>query len=332
MEFSMRKKPIAQNNNGIWKISSSQKFFPDTYDFNFITKVALEVMQEVIIQIRHQITNDPNRAFTPMTSGPKHKKLISVDHFAETLAANLLSKKLKRYAPKILGEESLNDASLDLSDEKSLCVLLDMLDGSDLAERGFSNWCSAMVFFLPSKKKILAAFIAMPDDDLIYFARHDVHGAFKCKMNEHDTIIPVIGPSSVITLADASLSFYGQKSSSFCSLYKESTLMNHLYELNRQSSNFRIYNFAGNPVMTKLVDNNNRRRIDVVIEVSGQLPHDAVPGLYIAKKAGAKCRDIQGEEVDLAKSLLRPADKSSSIKYILTSTDELLNQVVSLLN
>lgn len=84
---------------------------------------------------------------------------------------------------------------------------------------------------------------------------------------------------------------------------------------------FRFYNLAGNPMMARLAEGT----VDVVLELDGQLPHDVVPGAYIAMKAGAVFGNIDGDktfsEQELADFLLKPADQS--IRYILAANKDL---------
>ena len=104
------------------------------------------------------------------------KPLAAVDLMAERSFKGCLTHDLEARNIFVVGEESLDSA--DLRQEKRICVLVDMIDGTDLLQRGFSNWCSAVVIFDPSgtPPKILASFVAIKGEAM-YFANQ--HGAFK---------------------------------------------------------------------------------------------------------------------------------------------------------
>lgn len=135
---------------------------------------------------------------------------------------------------RLLGEEcpERKIRNFNLFDEERVCVLVDMVDGTDLLERGLHNWCSSAVFFHPKSKpgeRILAAFIGVPgasfgsdpsgepaeNRDLsraafpsVYFG---VRGS-RPKVFEADASTRrIAGPSDVIKIEDASVCFYGQK-------------------------------------------------------------------------------------------------------------------------
>jgi fructose-1,6-bisphosphatase/inositol monophosphatase family enzyme len=84
-------------------------------------------------------------------------------------------------------------------------------------------------------------------------------------------------------------------------------------------------------MMMKLIDPicHEAHGIDAVFDVAGQKPHDVVPGAYIALKAGACMRKIDGTTLslaDLENALLRPADQR--LKYVLTGTAALCDEMI----
>lgn len=85
-------------------------------------------------------------------------------------------------------------------------------------------------------------------------------------------------------------------------------------------------------MMMRLVD--GHKRIDCVFELRGQYAHDAVPGLYIAVKAGALLFDPNGVRItdaDLANKLMKPASNKPEDKlcYLLCATQELGQHLLS---
>jgi fructose-1,6-bisphosphatase/inositol monophosphatase family enzyme len=125
----------------------------------------------------------------------------------------------------------------------------------------------------------------------------------------------VIQPDgNVKRLEDSFLCVYGQKSSHLKSVMNCTALLDRVH---------RVYNFAGNPMMAKVADGT----MSGVFELLGQSPHDVVPGVFIAQCAGATLLGLDGQPIDLAESLCRPAAKDRKLKYILCCTAELANDL-----
>ena len=72
-------------------------------------------------------------------------------------------------------------------------------------------------------------------------------------------------------------------------------------------------NLGGNPMMVKVADGN----LHAVFELLGQKPHDVVPGAFIARAAGAVVRDLKGEDLNLANTLMTP--NMGQMKYIIAA-------------
>lgn len=157
---------------------------------------------------------------------------------------------------RVVGEESLYEG-VDLQNEERTCILIDMIDGTDLLKRGFSNWCSAIVVFEPRIREIKGAFVALPFDYL-YFATKE--GAFKKRLSEVDMQSPdrLMVPNRVTDLRDASVCLYAQKSGNFRGLLalneknrfvswleENEARDRQLKETARGENEFRFYNLAG---------------------------------------------------------------------------------------
>lgn len=301
------------------------------YDIPSIVDGAIKSIRSVQIFIKDYTINYPTKAFD--TFEKKGKRLVRVDALAEGFTEVQLFHKLKQslgYDFISFGEESLYE-DLDLSTEERLVILMDMIDGTDLLERELSNWCSAMVFYYPLEQRILASFVARPDDNYIYFASEDSEVAYKCPIRGKGDTKVLRGPSDIRSLDVASIAFYGQKVLNFLSVTTNERFLSglkKLYEEKGRTLRTRIYNLAGNPMMMRLIDGNPK--IDAVFDLEGQAPHDVVPGAYIAQKAKAVFCDLQGKPIDLDKALLRPADPSSRISYIVASTEELSKELRAL--
>jgi fructose-1,6-bisphosphatase/inositol monophosphatase family enzyme len=295
------------------------------FDRELIVRASLRTIQRAQKQVQQDVAVDPASAFEQLSIGARKKPLLAIDLVTERNAARELHRALPDYPLLVLGEESLRDQNLDLTGEKRLVALVDMIDGTDLLERGLFNWCSAIVFYFPPERRILAAFIGIPDH-AIYFALDSLTYPRKYQLKGSPLILPVAGPSRVQTIENSSLAFYGQKLAHFSSIAK-GPFFSYLARLQERHCRTgrelktRIYNLAGNPIAMRLID--GTRRVDALFDLQGQLPHDIVPGAFIATKAGASFRDLEGRSIDLNEALLRPADRHKPMRYVLAATEEL---------
>lgn len=320
---------------------------------NAIVNAAIKTIRSVHLSLKHLPPNvGTNRVEIERPPGEDPKLALAYDILAETWANSELHKRLPRYKPVIVGEEFGDEfltKALDFSGRDQLIVLLDMIDGTDLFERNLGNWCSAMVFFHPAEqdpaKRIIAAFVALPDE-AIYYARRDRAGVSKVQLQSRGNMMASItGPSSVTDIAEASMAFYGQKIKSLLSILAKEEVRNgvekllfhpfavNLRRLDKDKANkrIRLYNLGGNPMMMRLID--GIKRIDGVLNLTGSAAHDAVPGLYIAQKAGAALRKLGGDPLSdevLGEKLMKPADKGNRVSYILGSTGEFADKLSAL--
>lgn len=250
------------------------------------------------------------------------------------------------------GEESLG-SPIGLSEETRPSVLVDMIDGTDLLERGFSNWCSAVVIFSPRPPTIEGAFVLQRSDigTDVYFATRRLAHANKREIRIGKSgrsvkidDIELTGPERAKNrnLRDAAVCIYGQKGDALVSLLElrnEEKFINWLsrnitidIQRRRRKENplrFRFYNLAGNPMMARLAEG----VVDVVFELQGQYMHDVVPGAYIARKSGASLGNTTGrpiKEQELAEKLLHPTE--SKISYILAANKKMVKELGKLLS
>jgi fructose-1,6-bisphosphatase/inositol monophosphatase family enzyme len=297
------------------------------FDLEEIVSVAFHTIRETQLFIRDELNDLPfSSPFEVAFVGTRKKQLLHIDLLAEKNTQHALRRRLKRYPLYTIGEESLNNEQLNLTNQDKLVVLMDMVDGTDLLERGLSNWCSAMIFYYPPQRRIVASFVALPDECVYYATEKHDEPVYKIPFHGRKPV-KVTGPSKVRNLKSASVAFYGQKIKNYLSVATHKNFCSHLEDIQQKTSRLktRIYNFAGNPFMIRLIDGHTR--IDAVFDIQGQAPHDVVPGAFIAKKAGAIFRDIDGNEIDLGNSLLRPADPKSRIRYIVASTEKLYSEL-----
>jgi fructose-1,6-bisphosphatase/inositol monophosphatase family enzyme len=265
--------------------------------------------------------------------------MTRVDEDAEDAFADSIEKDFNDEVI-LWGEESIN-TSINLDNEERPCILVDMIDGTDLLERGFSNWCSAIVIFTPTNKRINGAYVALQSENrtYMYYALGHEDNAFKIEYTQKTDgkvsfgqEIKLKGPAIDKLLKDASVCSYGQKSGNLLELLKLNNKHKLIQILNNNEANevkFRFYNLAGNPMMAKLAEG----IVDVVFDIKGQAPHDVVPGAFIAMKAGASLWDIEEgkslSDSSLVMKLLHPG--GSRIKYVLAANQNMVTEMTGLL-
>ena len=314
------------------------------------TKIPSEVLVEVGIEAMYQaltgakilMSNDRENALSQVATTKEDNITLEIDRMAEATARMTLFKLITKQftyknALKVWGEESINERpSLDLSTETHTIALLDMIDGTDLVNRGLGNWCSAMAFFYPPDKQILAAIVGLSNEE-IYYARAGQsprRALLRSKGFRHRTQgdDPEVGvPSKVPDLEYASICFYGQKAKNLLSLFgpllpgrskvDKYGLADFLLSIEAKKPPFRIYNLGGNPMMIKVAEG----KIHAVFELLGQKPHDVVPGAFIAKMAGAVVKDLKGNDLPLEAALMRPNE--GSLTYIVAASRDLYEQL-----
>lgn len=323
---------------------SKNDMFIDLFSYKELIKMMLKLNRS----IEKTIENRRDLAFRPYffkTAGKSNKPLASVDLDAELIMSNLLMNRIGKDKVFVTGEESIT-GKIDLSKESNkIIALMDMIDGTDLLERGFSNWCSAITFYQVNNKevKILGAVIAVRGG-YIYYATADRDGAYKRLLSETlgDQEFALAGPSKSRELNDASICMYAQKSKNLLELLKLNKKKKFIHWLNEigeiekqnrdignsESIKFRFYNFAGNPMMAKLGDG----IVDIVFDLKGQAPHDVVPGAFIAMKVNAVLGKINGEKFtikELSDYLLLP--NKTPLRYILAANESVLKKFSDLL-
>jgi hypothetical protein len=282
------------------------------------------------------------------------KDMLVVDKVAENECARFLTKAYGESNIGVLGEETLwrlkalnlRTSRVDGYGSRAIVIgrpetrptfLLDMIDGSDLIERGLGNWCSALIFMKPGIHPQILFSLVQNEDGTIYGA--DEMGAFVIPAgNPRGGLLPVRGPDTVLLskpandkpkreeIAQIAICYYGQKVGHFATIPPELFAWANASECKKR---LRFYNLAGNPMMARLA---NGESVHAVFEHIGQLPHDAAPGAYIALKAGAHLLNLSGVKIgadDLATSLMTPS--GAQMQYVLASTLELADELAQAL-
>lgn len=299
--------------------------------------------------VRDTIENNPE-AFTVIQN--REKRLAAVDLMAEHQLIRNLNRDFtnqvdgrKRRSVYVVGEETLSEGT-DLAGRRETCVILDAVDGTDLLQRGFSNWCSAAVVFDAIERSILGAYIATANDG-IYYAERGVEGVRKVEWEEGPEGLKVFhaslsGPNAGRRLEQASVCAYAQKADRlimYADLLKKDVLLRGWVkglaskktpEGKRDDPGFRFYNLAGNPMMARVCAG----AVDAVFDLAGQCPHDVVPGAFVAVKGGAFLgsadEDRQITLTELGESLLRPGARKSRVRYILAADRDLYREILAM--
>lgn len=290
----------------------------------------IDAVKQVYRNLKQSEHDDPALRFQSVTLGSmigQPKRAISLDFHAEQTLRKVLADIFNQDI-HVVGEESLTVGMAPPSG--LMCVLADMIDGTDLFEMGVPLWCSAMIFFKSDQGSIETSIVGAATGD-IFFGSRTEDGAWvqRAASNTNERLN---GPSDVVDLRHARICSYGQKASRVVGSTKQQKLISRLESYSTgEPASFRYYNFAGNPMMVKLVDRIRGTRgtivgpgIDAVLDYNGQKPHDVAPGAYIALKAGAYMLDIDsGSEItirDLGQRLSQPAQ---DMRYVLAATETL---------
>ncbi len=323
-----------------------------------ILKAAIDALKHIRPQIVRAVKHETGlRHPTHTAPNGETKRMLTVDQIAEDKCIEILTGRFGNDKIRVLGEETLwpeQFKRLDLSKEHlqgygentkivpgpetRIVAIVDMIDGSDLIERNFGNWCSAMVFFQPTPRPVILFSLVHQADGKIYGA--DTEGTFLLRplYKTVDDLGTLTGPQirklqrrrSQRVLEEESqqigICFYGQQYKNFAALPPgfQSWIRN-----SPARERMRIYNLAGNPMMARLA---NGEGVHAVFEHRGQFAHDAAPGAYIGSRAGGYLVDLSGDAItvdSLAARLMRPSGER--IRYVLASTEELAVQLAKAL-
>ncbi len=312
--------------------------------------MSLKVMDEIVRQIIAVISGskalaklDPTTNLAIHTVAPDAsipgKTQLYVDYLAQKALSEALTPFLKEcgYTVIVIGEENWSKYK-DLKDVDAI-ILVDPIDGTDLFAKDLSNWCCALVIY-NEKKDILGAFVGMPNQT-VYFSTHKHNKVWKIS----DSDINKNQPATLVTcarhddiqLSENTIAWYGQKLKTLFSLTDHKKLSAKLREIaetearakkdQHQNEKFRILNIAGNPMFIKMID--NHCSVGAVIELRGQLPHDVIPGAYLAQKAGAFLTDLNGKKIKWSKYLKNAMEMRMT--YILSNSTKTHKELVEIL-
>jgi fructose-1,6-bisphosphatase/inositol monophosphatase family enzyme len=324
-----------------------------------LLKVAIAALKEIRPQVEKAIKCETGlRHPTQATPIGETKQMLAVDQTAEDKCIEILTDHFGNEKIRVLGEETLwpeQFKSLDLNKqhlegygestrmvegpETRIVAIIDMIDGSDLVERNFGNWCSAMIFSKPGPHPKILFSLVHQADGRIYGA--DEEGTFLLRPTAKAVEdLGVLNGPEIRKLRredhertrreetrQIAICFYGQQYKNFATLpcsfqswIKDSPARQRI----------RIYNLAGNPMMARLA---NGEGVHAVFEHHGQFPHDAAPGAYIGLRAGGHLVDLAGNPItaeSLAARLMRPSGEG--LQYVLASTEDLSLQLADVLS
>lgn len=277
---------------------------------------------------QNRLEHDPASALKVVRTGLNGKPLYDLELAAEEVARVSLEEDIPGI--RVLGEEELANTDLDLSGQPGIFLLLDIIDGSELALTGLGNWCSAAVFVEPraarSRGRIFGTCVGVPGVGT-YGAFREGPGPVLFSAGGTLEIRDAPRLSTTTRLANAAIAFYGQKASRLRPLLDSGVLQRLLEQASRTpDNNFRVYNLGGNPMISKMLS--AHRALDALFEVTGQWPIDVLPAAYIAVSAGAVLKDLSGKKIDLEDVVLKPSRTNSRVKYVMASTDALCDEII----
>ena len=240
------------------------------------------------------------------------------------------------FSVEIEGEEVVKQEQQS-GERGELIASIDPVDGTDLWARGFSNWCTALFYYVPGSN-IVASFVGAPVEaiyhfkqtgapsGLVYFASEN--GAYKIGVHKgkktppSDLIIPE--KERNVSLKDAAICFYGQKVNYLLLYCRNKPILKMLDKYNKMKIQDAIikkeieklskegkFAEAGElekkrtPVYLRIYNlaGNSMMvrlaegRVHAVLDIHGQKLYDVIPGAYIATKAGAFWGDLEGNEI-----------------------------------
>jgi fructose-1,6-bisphosphatase/inositol monophosphatase family enzyme len=311
-----------------------------------LAEAGVFAIRQTLRRIIREFEDDPNTAVRQTIDAETMKRAIDVDLIADReFATQFRHYDGGRYAGVFVTGEERPGESGPVEGPFGTYVLVDALDGSDLAERGLANWCSAVVFFdvAPSSAKIRAAVVGMPPNH-VYFATDedprvrvyrnlpDLEGRVLAHLGLAAEEVTGLPPERA--LADASLYFYGQKVARLVEVARRPLLQGGR---SIEFENLRIYNLGGIPMLVRMCDHQVKRArgVDAVFELSGQRPYDVVPGLFFALKLGATVLDLSRPHPapiaisDLELALLHP--QGVQLRYLAAAHERLANELFPIL-
>jgi fructose-1,6-bisphosphatase/inositol monophosphatase family enzyme len=285
--------------------------------------------------------------------GGRHKSSSNITRKADLIAHQAAAEHIELLGELydcdflVLGEEK-GTYPATLEGYEQIVAFLDPIDGTDLAVRGFSNWCFALTFFFPPERRILASIVGHSSGQIYYATEIGAFkGLVKVRNNESGQRVIVeedkplvINPKKITRLEDAAVCFYGQKPQSFLNLAENEGFIRMLREFSARMHDardeqgniirkgerleFRLYNLAGNPMMPKIADG----AVDAVLGLSPSQVHDVIPGAFIATQAGAILRDLNGVSINPADCLMKPRQR---VNYVVTGSEKLAEELVEIL-
>ncbi len=311
-----------------------------------LAEAGVFAIRQTLRRIIREFEDDPNTAVRQTIDAETKKKAIDVDLIADReFATQFRHYDGGRYASVVVTGEERPGEAVPVSGTVGTYVVVDALDGSDLAERSLANWCSAAVFFdvASSSAKIRAAVVGLPpnhvyfatDDDprvRVYRDLPDLEGQVLANLTLEADEVTGLPPERA--LSDASLYFYGQKVERLLGVAQRPLLP---AVCNEEFENLRIYNLGGIPMLVRMCDHQVKRArgVDAVFELDGQKPYDVVPGLFFALKLGATVLDLSrphptpiGVE-DLEKALL--GSGGVQLQYLAAAHERLADELFPLL-
>lgn len=314
----------------------------DSYQADDLLLRLIAVLDNTIFSALEFAKHYPKEAFVEQRTGDK--VALQIDNYAQHIFQDLCQSNCNL---EVVGEESFAQALVT----ENPFIVADIIDGTDLFERGIDLWCSAICLVDPTAAvgrrlvgTCVATFVKQDDGVLsrtFYLASADKDDVWVYNWESRDErrgrneslksdsvpnplrVRRARGPSKVTLLQKAGVCFYGQKVNRL-----RHPAMRKLFS--NCPDGVRFYNFAGNPMLAKLVDSSpNGKSIDAVFEIAeGQKPWDFVAGAFIALKGGAFL--LTSEEAPISSNDLEDAlfSLKGKTRYVAACTEALAREIV----
>jgi len=227
----------------------------------------------------------------------------NIDIYIESYIKNRIVK--SKLPVKFISEEC---GTVDLSSSPEYVVILDPVDGTDIAIRGYPLCSISLSLHSISTYKPILAIIANAITSDIYCASGE--GAFKIIRKRKTSIFP----SQIINISDSMIVCYAAKPYRLLKIFQQEKLFGCAK---------LFLNYGGPLDIAKVGDGS----IDCFLEFAkGFKIIDYAAGIFIAKTAGAIVTDLDDKEINILESV------NMRQKFVVSANRKLHNKILKSLD
>lgn len=332
---------------------------PPVPDKKLVIKTGVSAVSKAYKTLVFLTRNSHARGIAPIS---EDKDTMYGDLFAERGAFDVISssplrtwmRNKHRFVEEdqwVIGEESMKQDGIlppNFAQLTHPVALVDALDGSRLWEHHLSNWCAAALFYIPSTANVLGSFIC-DAVGRVYLATEFGSGWTACRipadwssghlsaiMEESTRKRLELHPIRLrpprkrdINFDSLQMCFVGYKTKRFYEFAEKTRFKEAVLE----KEDIRLFNLGGNPMLVRVADGT----LDAVVELKGQFAHDFLPGLIIARAAGAVClslddgSELSFEHQQIVDALQDPKARNNKLKYVVAANRQLAETIRGLL-